>query len=242
MSILYGQPDLEGRVAENINVESAFSLADDEGDHNEFVVYSVHGELLQLNRLKGIFTKFSIVNEHYLLIDQKSVFGRKGYHIHMGYLGDKPKRRIIIAWAWLAVAAGFVSTTGAVYKHGPEFDFPYKSHILLSVLFGCTVLAVLSLFIFLYQTRYRHVLCSRTGKIPVVELMPGEPDRKQYRRFRELLKAHMRRARNDLNPDKALAGELREHRVLYEAGMLDKKGYDRAKSMILGRHGRSPGR
>lgn len=239
MSTLYGHYDLERSITENISVESAISLSDEQVDFDELQIYQCNGALLQADKIKGIVAKYTITNHCYLTIHQKSVFSEKQYRVHLGYLDDKAKRRIIVAWDWLGASAGFALVTVAVHRHAPEWHFPYNAYVLLGILLSCTVLTVASLLPFFYKTRFRHVYHSRTGHVPIAEFMPGRPDRSQYRKFRELLESHIRQAGAKVGAAKALAGELREHRRLFEAGVLNRKEYEKAKAKIFKSHGNS---
>lgn len=230
---LYGQYDLERGIADSISLESSYSLTDEQEDDDELQVHTVHGVLVQINKLKGIATRHAVVNDHYLLVYIKSIFSERRYWVHLGYIGNKPGRRIILAWDWLTIAAGFASVTAAAYVYLPKLDFPYRPYVLLGLLIGCTMLAAISLLPFFYQSRYRQVHRSRRGNVTFVELIPGCPNRREYRRFTELLEACKERARKAVDPANELAGEVREHRRLYEAGVIDRKVYDRAKRIIF---------
>lgn len=209
------------------------SLSSDDDYSDELHVKEVFSDLVQQHKLKGIARKYSIVNVHYLLVQESGKLAKK-YWLDLGHLSDEPRRRLIIAWKWLATAAVLTLITAAIYGLIPLLEFPYKTLILTGTLLCTAALAIISLYVFLDKTRYRELYFSRTGKAPLVEFMPGKPDRKQYRHFKETLQEHMLFARKK-EPDrsKALARELREHRRLHEAQVISDKQYARARTAIL---------
>jgi hypothetical protein len=238
MPPLYGQSQIDSikAIAADITLESTSSMPWEDGDSNDLTVKSVHGKLIQTNILRGITRKYSIVNSYYLLIFEETMFSKREYWVHLGYLRNNIKRRLLIAWKWLIAtgASGLIAIVA--YKLPPAGNLPYQSYAVAGILFACTVLTAISLFSFIYQSRYCHVYYSRTGDMPFVELIPGRPDRKDYREFRDLLQTHMYHARRNVMPEKALAMELREHRRLNELGVINNRQYHCAKARIFKGH------
>lgn len=241
MSTLYGQQVLESGMATDISLESNGAMPWDDGDSEDLEVHKVYGELEQMNNLKGIIRKYSIVNACHLLIHERTMFSKRKYWVHLACLRNKPKRRLIMAWKWLLTAAGSALVVAAAYKFPPTLDFPYKSYLLPGTLIACTALTVISLLMFYYQSRYCHVYYSRSGNVPFAELAPNRPDRSKYRQFREILQAHIHRAYGNVSPNNALAMEVQEHRRLNELGIITNSQYNHAKARIF-KHHSQPGK
>ncbi len=232
MSNLYGQYDLG--VETGRGQGNHISLYSDDEYTTDLVVKEVFGELVQKDRLKGITRKYAIVNVHYLMVEERSLVAKSVYWIDLGYLSDKPKRRLIVKWKWLAAATALALSTAATYLSIPFLEFPYRVPILAGLLAGTALSAFYCVYVFIHNSRYRQIYFSRTGNVPFVELMPGNPDSKRYRQFIDTIQEHMLLARRK-EPDrsKALARELREHRRLHDAGIINDRQYTRAKMIIL---------
>jgi hypothetical protein len=230
MNQLYGQYDLGVEIGKGSHI----SLSSDDDYSSDLKVREVFAELVQQSRLKAVTRKYSIVNVHYLLVEERGKTANRKYWVDLGYLSDKPKRRLIIEWKWLLTAAVSALVTVATYKSIPLLDFANKTLILAGVLVVTALLTLSSLYVFFDKSRYRQVYYSRTGNVPFVELMPGRPDRKRYRQFMNILQEHLLLVRRK-EPDrgKSLARELREHRRLYDAGVISDRQYAGAKAIIL---------
>jgi len=238
MDQLYGQydlcVDLRARDGDRRNI----TLSSSEDDYSDDLeVKEIYGELIQQNKPRIVTIKYLVVNMYYVLIQEQTKSSSRKYWINLANLRHKPKRRLFIEWRWLATAALFPLISAAAYKYIPTSDLSTKAYIMSGILTGCALMAALSLYFFCRRIRYRHVYYSRIGNVPLLELMPGRPDREKYGRFREIMQEHMRLAREKgVIPGDALARELREHRRLNQSGVISDTQYARAKKIILKGH------
>ena len=243
MARLGSQHGQSMEISENFDDNATIILSSEDDSTDELQVNEVYGELIQENKLKGIISKFLVVNMYYVFIQEQGKFSSRKYWINLGNLKYKPKRCLYFTWRWLVIAALFALILVSAYKYIPASNLPNKDFTLTSILTGCTLVVALSLWVFFHQIRYRHVYYSRTGKAPFLELIPNRPNRDKYQRFKEVMQEHMRLACNKgVIPGDALARELREHRRLNQSGIISNTQYVRAKAFILRGHSQSKAR
>lgn len=85
----------------------------------------------------------------------------------------------------------------------------------------------------------RLVFCTRHGRVPVLRLMRREPDRGQVKSFLAALEeaVHRAAAARPGSHGRLLRDEMKEHRRLLEAGVLQPHDFEAAKARILHAHG-----
>jgi len=243
MAQLNSQYNLSMENSKTFDDNVTITLSSEDDSFDELHVNEVYGELIQENKLNGIISKFLVVNMYYVFIQEQGKFSSRKYWINLGNLKYKPKRCLYVTWRWLLTAALFSLILVLAYKYIPASNLPNKHFTLTSILMGCALVVALSLWVFFHQIRYRHVYYSRTGKAPFLELIPNQPNRNKYLRFKEVMQEHMRLAcKKGVIPGDALARELREHRRLNQSGIISDNQYVRAKEFILRGHSQSKAR
>jgi len=240
MPQLYGQYDLGVELCEQFGDSTTITLSSEDDYSNELQVNEVYGELTQQNNQGGIFSKYLVVNMYYVLIQEQSKLSSRKYWINLGNLKYKPKRCVFVTWRWLSTAVISALISALAFDYISTSNLPNKSFVLTVILMGCALAVACSLWLFFRQIRYRHVYYSRTGKVPFLELIPNQPSRDKFLRFKEIMQEHMRLGRNKgVIPEDALAREMREHRRLNQSGVISDTQYACAKEKILRGHSQS---
>jgi len=176
-----------------------------------------------------------IFNGTYLGVHMSAaVAGPRSYWLNLTFLDPKPVRQT--DRVWLGVAAGAaVLSLGA----GLAYTFVQLSPVWAVALALLPAAALLSLGIALYRSFGTLVYCTRHGRVPVLRLIRGQPDRHRLKGFLEELQHAVRRAlaeRSGVRGD-YLRDEMKEHRRLLAQGVLGAQQYEVAQALILRAHG-----
>jgi hypothetical protein len=182
-------------------------------------------------RSKWHCSEFTVFNEHYIEIE-RSGFAEKPQccQIDLSVLSSKPRRLICIDWIFMALALALfalATVSGAAGAVG-------RSASITALLLAA---ALLALGLALLRSSDRMVYFSKHGRAPLLVLRNRNPDRAALQAFVHDISERIRRTRNRWSDRQGfLSAELREHRRIYEQGMLSRRQYERAKRRILKRH------
>jgi len=203
----------------------------------------LHRMLEQHSRCKGYRARVELFDERFVSVSTRRLGARTDeYWLDLRCIDPTPRRATQIAWGWFALAltlltGGGVLLAAVAYSGHPLLDHPAAPGAITASLAGA-----FALWMGVVCSARRLVWFTRHGRIPVVQLLAGSPDRAQVRAFADELEARARRARAVAAPDPSarLSAELREHRRLRDQQALDPDTYERAKRRILRCHGAPP--
>jgi hypothetical protein len=155
------------------------------------------------------------------------------YWLKLAFLDPRPARVVSRAWWRITGAAALLSGILVLWQPGPS---PAAAWIAASAAIAATLL---SLAVALRRSCDRLVYYTRHGRVPVLELLRHEPDRRRFGRFLAMLDQAIHRASADLPGERArlLRDEMHEHRRLLEQGVLQPREFDEARARILRAHG-----
>jgi hypothetical protein len=195
-------------------------------------------ELVQKNPSRGIRLQFGVGSDERLHVTEQARRRNHRYQVGLVFLDPEPRRRPIIAKVWGYLAGAWLLAAGAlgVVAHtalAAKLPVPPFALIIL-----CIALGIVCLLVLIYRSRLLLRYHTRHGGVEVVELLWGLPSRQQYHDFVARLSGAIRKAqrRYEWGPEQALADELREHRRLYQAGIVNNPSYEAAKRRILAAH------
>jgi hypothetical protein len=193
-------------------------------------------ELFQISHARLQSAHYTLFNGHYISVHRKRPFRRaQRYWLNLAYLDPMPHMVTIADRRWLYLAIGLAAATAALLAASILSPTPWHQQAWMP---GTILLlngALVSLFIFFqrYQSLVR--FHSRHGDAMLLELNNNSPSRPEFRDFMRALLHRIQTAHRE-HPHRRLGAELVEHRRLFEAGLIDRDSYDRAREKILRKH------
>lgn len=171
--------------------------------------------------------RYAIYNRSYLGVRTAGGSARtQSYSLQLAFLDPVPTRPTGSPW-WGVAAALALLTSGLVL--GGWFIAGYAA----------LAAALLSLGLAVHQTFDRLIFYTRHGRVPLVQLLRGRSDRRQVKAFVAALQRAIRDAAAERSGLKSrlLRDEMKEHRRLLDAGVLQPPDFEAAKARILRAHG-----
>ncbi|GAB4355943.1 MAG: hypothetical protein Kow006_22730 [Gammaproteobacteria bacterium] len=197
-------------------------------------------QIQQSNPSRGIEKQVSVGDDQRVYVQDRAVRHHHRFTLPLTFLDPEPRRQLRFAaiWGYLALAALLVGVGHYLLVQTPlgsALPYPLLPLYILSGAFFLFFLIGL-----IYHSRYQYSYQTQHGKVELVTLLYGRPNRRQFRdflaRFSGAIREAQRQDRKDRN--QRLASELREHRRLMESGVLSRETYETAKSRILASHGK----
>ncbi len=191
--------------------------------------------LHQKSRALGEQRNFDIYNEKYIKVMYKGLFGEHKYHLNLAMMEPWPVRHRLIAWRWLLALtySGITALAFTLYV----FFHPGIGTLgwLLPIIVIFVLLALGSLFLFLYHSPNVIEFRSRYGAAVLISLLYKKPDVASFRHFVEEIKQRILTASGKVRMDKKqmLAIEMKEIRRLRDEGVLDHEACQRAEDRLL---------
>lgn len=193
-------------------------------------------ELFQISHARLHFAHYTLFNGHYLSVHRKRPFRRaQHYWLNLAYLDPMPHLVTIADRRWLYLAIGLAVATGVLLAASIWSPTPWHQQAWMP---GTILLlngALVSLFLFFQRYQNLVRFHSRHGDAMLLELSNNSPSRPEFRDFMRALLHRIQTAHRE-HPHRRLGAELVEHRRLFEAGLIDRDSYDRAREKILRKH------
>jgi hypothetical protein len=210
-------------------------LAVDEPDEPlpNFMPTAVMAELDQST--PRLVRRLAIFDRSYLSVQfgQPTAAPRKHW-LKLAFLDPRPVRVIDRRWWGLTGALALPSALllALAWQSGARPVAPWA-------MAGASIATLFSLVFALHRSCDRLEFLTRHGRVPVLTLARRRPDRQSARRFTATLEETIRRSAADRALPRAqqLRDEMREHRRLFEAGVLGPEDFEAAKARILRAHG-----
>jgi hypothetical protein len=190
------------------------------------------------SRFHGYVTELAIRDGHYLSARCVRPRGRScDYGFDLRFADPTPIRVYRTSWRWLALAAGSGLSVYAAMQIGPAMDGGIAGlHLLIAV--PAAAAGLMALLAAARRTTESLELRSAHGRARLVGLVGGIGRARSARGFLIELARHIEAARLARSQDRRqfLCAELREHRRLYELGVLSDDEYAASKASILAAH------
>lgn len=221
-------------VEEEITLDSGeVDLAPDESG-----LRKITAELSQHHNRRNIKKLFRIYDKKILGVGEQNDKRKKTYLVHLALLTERPVRSFNINknLFYLSFFSGLISCLALLLKiYGLESLPEIYTY---TAIFLFAAIAIFSFYKMMKGMRNSVIFSTAHGRIPLVEILSKNPDRKQYKEFITVMKQCISRFRKDerYSGQGALSAELNEHRRLHEHGVISSKEYKLAKKNILGKH------
>ena len=202
-------------------------------DNENIPVEHINFEFEQTNKLHGLYRKITIFNDTHCYQSIKNKHQRKHkYRIDISYLDPRPFRIRNRDWKWLYLSAVLMLLAVALIFTG---WVDTSSVNFLGLFLGTMVISVMSLLAFFYNSRDRVFFRTQYGKIRLIELINGNPDKESFRSFinKFIMQIKKSKTARGLNQNKFLTSELKELRRLKDETVIPEDSYEKAKRLIF---------
>ena len=195
-------------------------------------------ELSQEIRVKEKHKLFRIFDKKFINVNEKTADKITSYFFKLSMLDPVPVRKRIIKFKPLIFGFVLLALAWATYnikKSGhPLFESLYVYTVIV-------ILAALGLILIVYVIKeFRNVLVfySQHGRIQVIELLYGIPNKVEFQQFvAELAECiNIAKSKTTYSDSQLLAAELSEHRKLRDEDILTDREYETAKNNIMKFH------
>lgn len=186
---------------------------------------AISAELAQSRGRVG--SRFAIFNRSYLGVRTASASARaQEYCLKLAFLDPVPARPAGSPW-WSVAAALALLSSGLVLGGWVPASY------------AALAAALLSLGLAVHRSFDRLIFYTRHGRVPVLQLLHHRPDRRQVKAFVGALQSAIREAAAEHSGvrSRLLRDEMKEHRRLLEAGVLQPQDFEAAQGRILRAHG-----
>ena len=193
--------------------------------------------LTVVNRHRRCETELALLDGHRLAVHDKGRVGRR-YVVDLRFIAETPLTSRTVAWnCWLAtlasaIAAGLVAWLAWAQRAHPQ---AWSAWV---VTLGLTATALLLGAAAVYRTYETTLLYSVHGRVALARLTGGLGSARQAMAFHAELVRGIAAARAAIAQSRQafLRDELREHRRLFEDGVLTTEAYEAGKRRILQAH------
>ena len=202
-------------------------------DNEKISVEHVNFEFEQISKLHGIRRKMTIFNDMHCYQSVEKKHHRKyKYRVDIAYLDPRPFRQRHIAWKWLYAGLALIGLDVAIVFGG---WLDTSSVNFMGLFIGVTVVALMTLLAFIYNSHDKVFFRTQYGKVRVIEMMNNNPDKKSFRGFITKFNMQVKKAKTskDITQNKFLANELQELRRLKDEAMIPEEDYEKAKRRIF---------
>ncbi len=189
----------------------------------------------QLRQVRGRGSENALIfDERYLGVEAEGPdANRRWFWLHLAFVDPKPVRRsarlgrLVVAAVAVPPTVALLAVAWAGSLTGLTATIALPTAALLS-------LAGLGYAVFDYLDEW--MLCTRHGRAPVLRIRRRRADRRSLEQFMDRLEARTRAAREQSvgARESLLRDEMRAHRRLLEAGVLEKPAFESARVAILG--------
>lgn len=181
--------------------------------------------------------RFTIFNGGYLRVSSETA-GQvsRDYWINLAFLDPQPFRHWSATWS---IASGISAVAALIAIALPHGSFGTSPDAYLSAAAWLAVIASL-VFLCVVVTRFfgEYFFLSLHGRAPVFQISSNRPDRRQVKAFLDHLRGAAGKARAGQwdSPGSYLRDEMKEHRRLQNAGVLNEAQFQAARRLILRAH------
>jgi len=178
---------------------------------------------------------FELNNEKYLRVISKNRKGTTEFTIALISLLPESSRVVNVPWRWLMLAlVFFLVSVGAMNYLAQHFNLENALYLVPVCLIAISLTAG-SVYLLIYNTERNQVFYTAYGDFPLVELMIGKPDKKQFEDFVEELRTKINKEMesNTISAKNLQAGEMKMLRRLMSQGILSQNEYVQAKNRIF---------
>ena len=205
-------------------------------DEEKIAIEKINFEFSQSSKLRGIYRKITIFNDHHCYQTIKNKHKRKyRYRIDLSFLDPRPFRVRKVAWNWLYGSIGLSLISLAMVYLGWFANLFAPSTYYETSLIVVISAMLISLLMFMHNSYDKVVFKSQYGRINFIEVLNNHPDKNTFRKFitRFMTQVKNEKAKRNYSQSKYLTRELQELRRLKNEEVISEEEYESGKSVIF---------
>lgn len=205
-------------------------------DEEKVVIEKINFEFIQASKIRGIYRKITIFNDHHCYQSIKNKHKRKyKYRIDLSFLDPRPFRERKIAWNWIygSIGLSLISVLMIYLGWFAELFLPSTQYN-ISLIVVISAMAI-SLLMFMHNTYDKVVFKSQYGRVKFIEVINKYPNKNTLRKFiaRFTMQVKKVKAKKNFSQSKYLTRELQELRRLKNEEVISEKEYESGKALIF---------
>lgn len=205
-------------------------------DEEKVAIEKINFEFIQASKIRGIYRKITIFNDHHCYQSIKNKHKRKyKYRIDLSFLDPRPFRERKIAWNWIygSIGLSLISVLMIYLGWFAELFLPSTQYN-ISLIVVISAMAI-SLLMFMHNTYDKVVFKSQYGRVKFIEVINKYPNKNTLRKFiaRFTMQVKKVKAKRNFSQSKFLTRELQELRRLKNEEVISEKEYESGKALIF---------
>ena len=205
-------------------------------DEEKVAIEKINFEFTQSSKLRGIYRKISIFNDHHCYQSIKNKHKRKyKYRVDLSFLDPRPFRERKVAWNWLYGSLG-LALIGIVmiflgWYSGLFTPTTYYETSLIVIISAMLI----SLLLFMHNSYDKVVFKSQYGRVKFIEVLNKNPNKNAFRKFlsRFVKQVKNEKSKKVFSQSKFLTRELQELRRLKNEDVISGEQYESGKALIF---------
>jgi hypothetical protein len=193
-----------------------------------------------VSRLRGCETELAVIEGHRLAVrSRRPRRPPQDYFVDLCFVDGEPVQERRIAWRFWQAGAVLVSLAALGHWLTPALANPVWQHAVLRASIGLLTAAICAGALALYRTRETIAFRSVHGRTRLFEMTGSLGWSRTAKSFIADLARRIEAARASAARSRPhfLRDEMREHRRLWDAGVLSDEAYEAGKQRILHAHG-----
>jgi len=205
-------------------------------DEEKVVIEKINFEFTQSSKIRGIYRKISIFNDHHCYQSIKNKHKRKyKYRVDLSFLDPRPFRERKVAWNWLYGSIG-LALIGIVMIYlgwysglfSPTAYYETSLIVIISAM-------LISFLLFIHNSYDKVVFKSQYGRVKFIEVLNKNPNKNTFRKFlsRFVKQVKNEKSKKVFSQSKFLTRELQELRRLKNEDVISQEQYESGKALIF---------
>jgi len=205
-------------------------------DEEKVTIEKINFEFTQSSKIRGIYRKISIFNDHHCYQSIKNKHKRKyKYRVDLSFLDPRPFRERKVAWNWLYGSIG-LALIGSVMIYLGWYSglFTPTTHYEISLVVVISAMLI-SLLLFMHNSYDKVVFKSQYGRVKFIEVLNKNPNKNTFRKFlsRFVKQVKNEKAKKVFSQSRFLTRELQELRRLKNEEVISEEQYESGKALIF---------
>ena len=205
-------------------------------DEEKVSIEKINFEFTQSSKIRGIYRKITIFNDHHCYQSIKNKHKRKyKYRVDLSFLDPRPFRERKVAWNWLYGSIGLsLICIVMIYLGWYSGLFTPTTYYQTSLIVIISAMLI-SLLLFMHNSYDKVVFKSQYGRVKFIEVLNKNPNKNTFRKFlsRFVKQVKNEKSKKVFSQSKFLTRELQELRRLKNEDVINEEQYESGKALIF---------